>query len=164
MDFSGTFFTASYQSHIFIKIDGWAIQNNSLFFKDFVDEMVAAGFNDFVIDLQDCKGMDSTFMGTLLYIINKVKKGSNSPITLVNMNKDHCDLLKNLGIFELLNVTHNNVTLPSLEMQKLSIDTSYCPKKHIELVKKAHECLVALNDKNKEEFRDFLEILNQELE
>jgi len=164
MDFSGTFFTASYQSHIFIKIEGWAIQNNSLFFKNFVDEMVAAGFNDFVIDLQNCKGMDSTFMGTLLYIINQVKMGPSSPITLVNMSEDHCDLLKNLGIFDLLNITTQNIAFPNLEMQKLSLDTSYCPKKHIELVKKAHECLVVLNDKNKEEFRDFLEILNQELE
>ena len=98
MDFSGTFLTASYQSYILIKVEGWAIQNNSLFFKDFIDKMVAVGFHNFVIDLEDCKGMDSTFMGTLLYIINQTKVGANSPITLVNTNDEHRELLKNLGI------------------------------------------------------------------
>ncbi|WP_372370380.1 STAS domain-containing protein [Candidatus Uabimicrobium sp. HlEnr_7] len=164
MDFSGTFFTASYQSHIFIKVEGWAIQNNSLFFKDFVDKMVATGFKDFIVDLENCRGMDSTFMGTLLYIINQVKVSSNSPITLVNTKEVHRELLQNLGIIHILDIRMQNIALPNNKMQKISLDTSFCAKRHIELVKKAHECLVELNDKNKEEFRDFLEILNQELE
>jgi anti-sigma B factor antagonist len=163
MDFSGTFFTTSYQSSIFVKIDGWAVQNNSLFFKDFIDKMVAANFDDFIIDLLDCKGMDSTFMGTLLYIMNQIKT-IKPPITLINVSEDHKELLQNLGIIDMLNISEHSIEIPKNNMQRLILNSSHCPKQQIELVKKAHECLVELNDKNKEEFRDFLEILNEELD
>ena len=104
-------------------VEGWAVQNNSLFFKNFIDKMIAQGFDDFIIDLLECRGMDSTFMGTLLCIINQVH--TKAPVTLINVNDNNQKLLDTLGLNNILNISKKSIEIPKSSMFQIPEESDF---------------------------------------
>lgn len=168
----GCFHVASWKNSIVIKVEGFATLNNSLFFHDFVDEMLREGFFDFIIDLSSCKGMDSTFMGVLVGVLNFKKTMLREPekydffcdpyVTIVNANTYHHKLLDGLGISQVLSIKTTPVKLPDVEMRTLK-EERYDPQKRMKMIQEAHCHLMKLNAKNEKEFGQFLKLLEEEL-
>ena len=162
------FKVASWKEIVIIVVEGYATQNNSLLFKDFVDMMLWKGFRKFIVDLHLCKGMDSTFMGVLLSIINF--KGKNNAdgetikpdVILINTNEYHMELLECLGLSKILTIKNEKVELPSLQMKILKEESTYTLERRLKMIHKVHEYLVALNEKNRKQFGEFLELFKQE--
>ena len=166
----GCFDVASWNRSIIIKIEGYATLNNSIFFRDFVEEMLKQGFRDFIIDLSACKGMDSTFMGVIASVANLgVEEKEAAPdtkaqtkVTLVNTRPYHQKLLDSLGISCLFCITKQPVQLPTVTMTRLT-ETKYDPTTRLQVIQQAHKYLASLNQGNTKKFGDFLKLLQQEL-
>src|SRR5882762_8922760 len=84
-----------------IKISGRANFTSSIDFKVLLNELLAKGFNTFVLDLSECVLMDSTFLGVLAGFGLKANPGHNGSkllcIELLNTNARITELLENLG-------------------------------------------------------------------
>lgn len=166
---NGSFHVATWESHVLIKVEGYATLNNSLFFKDFAEEMLVQSYRDFIIDLSSCQGMDSTFLGVLVGLLNgslttwesEAPLGEISRVTLVNIHDFHQETLDSLGISKILCIKKTPIALPQIYMKTLKEDR-YSPEKRIRMIKESHQALVALDHRNKDRFEAFLQLLESE--
>jgi anti-anti-sigma factor len=129
-------------------------------FKDFAEEMSQQGFCDFIVDLSACKTMDSTFLGVLVGFLNEHPTGQTR-LTLVNISEYHRTLLDNLGISRILTIKSSSFMFPSIITKTLQ-EEYYDPRKRMEMIRSAHKALVALNDKNRKLFQEFLDLMDEE--
>jgi anti-anti-sigma regulatory factor len=60
---------------VWVRVEGKGSFLNSGNLKEFAQEMVNRGYREFVIDLQNCAMMDSTFMGTMAGVALRLKSG-----------------------------------------------------------------------------------------
>ena len=73
--------------------------------KEFAKEAIRQkGVCEFIVDLDECDEMDSTFMGTIAGIAVRLRElGYERAILLVNCSERNMELLRNLGLDQLLN-------------------------------------------------------------
>jgi len=114
-----------------------------------------------VVDMEDCSGMDSTFMGTLASFAIKLKKVANSCFQLFGVTPSNQESLEELGLDTLIEINPNNAEW-SGDYQQIRSDLScWLPQQETapdkELILNTHKTLGDINEKNKEEFSDVIE-------
>src|SRR5688572_4837700 len=93
---SGTFRVARSGGTVYVRVSGLGNMNNSVTLKAFADQMLSEGYRNFVVDLADCRGVDSTFMGILLEF--------RSGLVVVNANA-HCRRqMESIGLHRVLRI------------------------------------------------------------
>ena len=65
-DVSGYFEFMIWRHLAYVRCNGQANMHNSHLFKDLTETLLARGYDRYVIDLERCETMDSTFMGVLV--------------------------------------------------------------------------------------------------
>ena len=115
------------------------------------------------IDLEECVGMDSTFMGVLAGLSGRLKK-SNQTLELLNMSKKNAQLLKTLGIDQVLSFYHNGHGHALASQQVETISTEASKKELAETALQAHEKLVQLSDENLPRFKRVIEFLKEDVD
>src|SRR5688500_16405669 len=63
--------------------------------------MTNRGYRQFVLDLKECPGLDSTFMGTRAGIALRLREIGQGELRVTNLNERNRDLLANLGLDQL---------------------------------------------------------------
>jgi anti-sigma B factor antagonist len=91
----------------FVKIEGRGSFQNSGCLKAFYLQLIKDGVTRFVVDLQDCTYLDSTFLGILLGLGLKLKERGDSLLHILNASPRNLELLKNLGLDRLINIQGN---------------------------------------------------------
>lgn len=147
---------------VWIKVDGRGTFQNSPGVKEFVKQMIQRGHRDFVVDLEACELMDSTFMGTLAGVALRLREIGQGTLRAINVNARNASLLQNLGLDHIFDVQAGtmNVT-PNTLHEAPSLKTS--PEEQKGAVLAAHEALVQADAQNAVKFRDVIEYLRQEL-
>lgn len=150
-----------------IKIEGRANCNASVEFKTLIRTLRDRGHHHFVLDLEKCLLMDSTFLGVLAGL----GQGLDSPahdtlqvrIELCNVSERIGDLLENLGVAHLFkickmppvsNQTANQTALLSGECSRLDLSRASL---------QAHQTLMDLNPANVPKFKDVALFLAEDL-
>lgn len=148
---------------VWIRVDGKGSFQNSPGMKEFAREMVNRGYRYFVIDLDHCPVMDSTFMGTMAGIALRLREIGQGGVTVVNLNERNTDLLCNLGLDQIFEIeaaeNSENAPAPSRTLAQQSGDKTEQARTMLE----AHEALVAADGDNETKFKDVLEYLKQDL-
>lgn len=152
---AGAYRIARSKDSIYVRVAGLATMNNSDTLDAFLDKMQEEGYRAFVVDLADCRGVDSTFMG----ILSKLRDG----LVVVNAN-DHCrKQLRSVGLDRVARIQEGPADLPEkLELHELP-SAQADPIARLKLIRKAHEALIALDRKNEEKFGAFLEDIAKNL-
>ena len=146
---------------VFVGVVGQGNMNNSGTFRAFADRMVSAGYRNFVVDLAECRGMDSTFLG-ILFSITQVPSGSDpTDLIVVNPGPANVKLLEGVGLAEVVKVKREPTKIPSLSYEILEDNPD--PARRLQTIREAHENLLRLDRKNEEQFGPFLRALTQEL-
>ena len=120
-----------------------------------------------VVDLEDCPCMDSTFMGTLTGIAKQALK--NGKLQLVNVSGRNSQLLRNLGLDQILDVDLNDsswIEERKLVRENITRQVDAVPlskEERSEMVLEAHESLWEANQNNISKFRDVIDYLKQDL-
>jgi hypothetical protein len=127
---------------------------------DFTREMLRSGFTSFVFDLQDCKGLDSTFMGAMVGLAAESEEHGGST-AVVNAGAANLELLQIVGADRFLRLK-GEYRMEELETETLDF-SSPSPERRLELVRQAHENLVDIDKRNAERFGAFLRQLSREL-
>ena len=146
---------------ILIKMIGLGNMDVALLLNDFIESCNNDLFSKVIVDLSDCLGMDSTFMGTLLnlsYILEK------KPATLIvcNVSSANKALFKMLGVDQIVNICGEVCTS---DFNLISIPVIVAdPKERLKVIREAHRSLISADDSNRERFGTFMSALDAEMD
>jgi len=154
---------------VWIRIDGKGSYRISGQLRDFMMEMLEGGSSKFVIDLDRCTTMDSTFMGTLLGISKDVVAAApDGLVDIVNANGRNVQLLKNLGLTSILSVDEKAERWIE-ERQQLGHELTPCEDVELDkqatanIMLEAHEALADAQPENVARFQDVIHYLKKDL-
>lgn len=138
--------------------------------KQFVRKVVESGSAKRVlVDMSDCIGMDSTFMGVLAGLSYFVKERPGVSFKLINLSGKNQQLLATLGVDRVVDYTLSDSvgeeTIAAASEENLQpLDTGFADK--LEAAKtalEAHETLAGISAENRGKFRSVLELLQKDV-
>ncbi len=125
--------------------------------REFFANRLSAGQLNFVVDFEECKSLDSTFLGILVRLAIKVRPEGS--LSLINLRDRNLETVKNLGIHKIANVSSHCVKsfeeLTSIKMETEDDEAS------TQMIYEAHKALMDLNEKNQKLFCDVIKFLEQ---
>jgi len=139
-----------------VKVGGPANFAGGVDFKTVVNQSCEEGSRVLLLDLTDCVNMDSTFLGILMSMTNRLDR-----IELLNPSDRIIDLLDSLGVMELLTVGTGENPFDA----KLQETESTNPDKRAltEASLEAHKLLMEINPDNVPKFKDVAQFLEEDL-
>ncbi len=150
---------------VWVRVEGRGSFLNSGNLKEFAQEMVNRGYREFVIDLQNCAMMDSTFMGTMAGVALRLKDLGHGHLHVVHCGNRSRDLLSGLGLDQIFSIHANGSTAP--DCQSLGAAQAPAPaeskKEQAQTMLDAHEALCQASPENFLRFKDVLDYLKQDL-
>ena len=156
----------------FIKVVGRGSFQNSGCLKAFYQELLKDGVKRFVVDLDACTYLDSTFMGILLGLGQQVKSMGNGLLHILNASPRNLDLLTNLGLNRLIHIVGrqgeaNGTGRPALNGIQKPLEEVVCPvptrEEAAPTILEAHEKLMEFDPRNVPKFKDVVEFLREDL-
>jgi len=149
---------------VIIRIVGKGSFLNSRHFKVAATDLLEKAYDNIIVDLADCHGMDSTFIGVLTGVTLKMMKANKHNIVLVNMCKVNRETLEILGVIRFFDVEEEprsfEADFESVEDIPEDPDEAIHQIKHI---LEAHETLIKVDDKNSQRFKLVKESLEKDL-
>ncbi len=153
---------------VWVKVEGKGNFLNSGNFKEFAREMVQRGYREFVVDLQNCEMMDSTFMGTMAGVALRLKELGHGHLHVVHCRERSRELLTGLGLDQIFEIHSNGSAAPAPATEALPADkpADAAEQKHeqAQQMLAAHEALCEVAPENFSRFKDVLEYLKQDLQ
>ena len=162
------------EREVFVRVAGRGTFQNSQLLRRFAQEMIERGHREFVMDLAECRGMDSTFLGVLAGIgLRLAKDGQTDKVHIVNANARNIESLKILGLDRLLDIATATLDpaqhpapagfqlLPGTDLTQLrSLDRDATAEAMLE----AHTNLIRTDERNEPKFRDVTKTLRERIE
>lgn len=160
------FLVNPYDDPVIVKISGKASFMNSGPVKDLFDRLVGHGKSRFVIDFQQCTGMDSTFLGILAGLgIKLMKMKPKGSVVLTRLGTRNSELVRNLGLHRLLILDEGDATpTESGSLEAVDQQQRLSEVENARLVLQAHENLVEIDASNKTKFQDVISFLKNQTE
>lgn len=150
---------------IYLKPTGLATRDICMGLPDFLRTMFRHGCLQVAIDLKDCLGMDSTFLGVVADAATSLRSGPPKTVAILNADGAQRQELRTVGLLALVAVHEEPYELPS-GVQFRRINFLHFPltrTEELERIKHLHEELVKLNEANRRLFGGFIEMLEAEL-
>jgi anti-sigma B factor antagonist len=160
----------------FVKVVGRGSFQNSGCLQSFYRELLKDGVNRFVVDLDACSYLDSTFLGILLGLGLQVKNAGNGVLHILNANTRNLELLRNLGLDRLIHIdgrvengTANGgsrqIDLNGVREKDLTEINCPVPTRQEAgpTILEAHENLMEFDPRNVPKFKDVVEFLREDL-
>ncbi len=146
-----------------LKLAGRASLNSSVDFKTFVNELLARGYRQFVLDLTDCLAMDSTFLGVLAGFAQRLAQDTTQPrrLDLINASPRITDFLENLGALPLFTLRQCPGGLNGKYQPVPGRDPTKAELSQVCL--EAHRILMELSPANVPKFKDITRFLAEDL-
>lgn len=122
----------------------------------------------FVFDMEECTGMDSTFMGMLAGLAIKLQGAADSCLQLCGVSSRNQESLEELGIDSLVEINPDNSewSKDCVEIRKglseWSEDKKAMPDP--KLILDTHKTLGSLNKENEQEFSSVIKTFQSQLE
>lgn len=160
MSISSSVLVGSLGRTVWLKVNGRGTFQNSPGVKEFVKQMIQRGHREFVVDLDTCELMDSTFMGTLAGVALRLREIGQGGLRAVNVNDRNASLLENLGLDHLFTVETGHAADAPATLRQAEPAGADETK---ETVLEAHEALIEADAHNAVKFKDVVEYLRQEL-
>jgi anti-anti-sigma regulatory factor len=153
-----------------VRVEGKGSFLNSGNLKEFAREMVNRGYREFVIDLEHCAMMDSTFMGTMAGVALRLRELGHGHLHVVHCGQRSRELLTGLGLDQIFSIHANGSAAPAAvapECETLSGPVPTVPsvqkQQQAQQMLDAHEALCEAAPENFSRFKDVLDYLKQDL-
>jgi anti-anti-sigma regulatory factor len=152
---------------VWVKVEGKGSFLNSGNLKEFAQEMVNRGYREFIIDLERCAAMDSTFMGTMAGVALRLKELGKGHLHVVHCGSRSRELLSGLGLDQIFSIHSNGSTAPP-DCSQLQPDGHHDAieqqkREQARTMLEAHEALCTAAPENFLRFKDVLDYLKQDL-
>lgn len=146
---------------LYARAIGLVTMHNCMCFRDFANHSLNEGCNKIIVDLKDCTGMDSTFIGILAGLALR-DSDQGHEVIIINANEVNRKALEEVGVDEFVTLRDEPIEFPEIEMQHLDEEQRTLMER-AELVRAAHENLVSINDRNKEKYGALLKAFTEQL-
>ena len=156
-------------SAAWVRIDGAANHENAGCIRQFMQACLHKGWVNFVIDLNHCRCIDSTFIWILYRHAVRLEDGDGS-LEIINAGERNERSIRKLGLDRLIQMDPEGLRWKreqELVRENLLKQESCIPLsklEHTQMVLDAHEALVLANQENESRFCDVIEFLKQDLE
>ena len=158
----------TFEEFTWIRCEGKGSFLQSPALKECAEKRRTKGETRFVIDLEACTGMDSTFMGTLAGLASRLsdKKGT---FQVANVGEKNRNSLEDLGLDFLMEIEPESPVWKGVEEKaKDFLETKVAgmnsgTELHTRHVLEAHEILSDANEGNREKFSGVVKMLGDEL-
>ena len=154
-----------------VRVDGPANQENAGQIREFLRGRFESGWSKFVIDLQDCIGIDSTFIGMLYRLaVDVMKKNDSGTVDVIHPGDRNERSIRKLGLDSMIRIDRDGEnwseekSLVEEYLKHPLCDSSYTKEERAELVLDAHEALIEANEENRSRFCDVVEYLKKDME
>jgi anti-sigma B factor antagonist len=149
---------------VWVKVEGKGSFLNSGNLKEFTREMVNRGYREFVVDLENCAMMDSTFMGTMAGVALRLKELGHGHLHVVHCGERSRNLLTGLGLDQIFDIHSNGSAAPECENLEHENANGVADKKQVSAnMLDAHQALCDAVPTNFSRFKDVLDYLKQDL-
>ncbi len=163
--------TAAYIDHTaVIRVEGRGSFKISPPMKQFIHQVIdTKSAERILIDMSDCTGMDSTFMGVVAGLACLIKGNPEIIFKLINISEKNRKLLVTLGVDR---VVDYSLSITGEEQQLIDHQTAEAQTLETDFIDKlnaakttleAHETLVGINPDNFEKFKSVLEFLESDV-
>jgi anti-anti-sigma regulatory factor len=153
-----------------MRVEGKGTFQNSVEVKRCFQSVIASGTKDFVVDLDRCPMMDSTFLGTLTGAALNLRESGGGCLSVLNANERNQHLLTSLGLDHILELDVDGTAwaaerkLVGQELAPCDGQTApVCKEEQAKQVLEAHQALTEANPDNACKFRDVIQFLEDEL-
>lgn len=149
-------------SSSFIKVVGKGSYQNAGLVKTYAERVAHQGVASFVIDLQECPHMDSTFMGVLAGLARQQRERQAPLPRIVHLNPRTTELLTTLGLDRILDLeAPASPAQPSL--RPLRSDQPPGKTETAQTMLEAHRHLIDAHQDNAAKFQDVVQFLEAKL-
>lgn len=131
--------------------------------KRFAASLIDQGTSLLIIDLEQCVGMDSTFMGMLAGISQRLQKEGGRKVVLTGVSQKLNHLMTTLGINRLVEIKNDIPSVSPSDMADLD-QPEETPLDSANTMLEAHETLVEIDDDNRLRFQDVLDYLREDIQ
>ena len=151
-----------FESYVWIRPEGRGTFMESPVIKELVERCLERGAKGFVIDLENCPGMDSTFMGMLAGLGIDFRRTGKATLAIVGTNAKTLGSLRELGLHRLLVIEPDEGPwVGRLEEARSGLEvidsaSTVDREKHI---LECHEDLCEADEENLGRFKTVLEML-----
>lgn len=127
----------------------------------FLDQLFAeAQPAGFVIDLTETSSIDSTNLGLIARIANRMRTNGGGRVTLVSDREEINEVLTSMGFDRVFDIVQPGEPFPK-ETERVPLREAD-RETMLRTVLEAHRTLMALNERNRELFRDVVTLLEQQ--
>ncbi len=157
-----------FEGFSWIRCEGKGSFLNSPAVKEFGESRVRSGEKCLVIDLEDCTGMDSTFMGTMAGLASRLKE-KGGKLQVADAGEKNRNSLEDLGLDFLMEIEPENASWEKLEdkardlLKPKTAGMKAGTELHTRHVLEAHEILSDANEGNRRKFSGVVGMLGDEL-
>jgi anti-anti-sigma factor len=159
----GRYFVAEKENITFIRMVGNLKYTGSSGFDMFLDQFLAADYREVVIDLSEVSFIDSTNLGMIARIAERARQMGKGPVTLISPRDDINRILKSVRfdrIFRILETTGDN---SGLQEDEITLPLGDKPAQDdLAMILRAHQSLISLDEENRAEFQDVVELLEKQ--
>ena len=151
---------------VWVKVEGKGSFLNSGNLREFTREMVNRGYREFIVDLEKCAMMDSTFMGTMAGVALRLKELGHGHLHVIHCGERSRQLLTGLGLDQIFSIHANGATGPHCELLQREAAGESPEEKKNENAKQmldAHQALCEAAPQNVARFKDVIDYLKQDL-
>lgn len=153
---------------VVVRVLGRGSFSNSVELKTLADRLAdqhGPGKYHFIVDLDQCSTMDSTFMGTLASIGLRQKRDGLDSLIVVNANEQSSRLLQTLGLAHFISIRSSHPAAQVMGAGFQQADTRDVSRQdRIAHMIEAHENLVDIDSQNATRFESVLKYLRESLE
>lgn len=158
----GEYQFAKEQNNYFIKLSGELKYTECGNFSSFINKLEKdKDFEDILVDISKAKYLDSTNLGLLAKISQLVIEKSNHRLTVITMNPDVTELLRNIGFDDICLMVEEPTNINSSLMNIMGVDES--EESMAKIMLEAHRRLMNMNEKNKQEFKNVVELMEKQI-
>jgi len=145
----------------FVRVHGRATFKIGPALKQFGLTAIDKGCQRVIVEMQDCVGMDSTFMGVLAGLATQMRK-TEGDVILRNISDKNAFLIKMLGINHLVKMD-SDITASIMPESNLNLKIGADKKQMTQTMISAHEALIDAAPDNMVKFKDVLVYLKEDL-
>ena len=147
---------------IFIKAIGSSTMKNSKTISDILDKLLCSENKEIILDMSECKYVDSTFLGLIAKYAMEIKMKWGTSLNILNPTEAVATGLKQTGIEKFVNKIENSYidNLNIEEIQTKDFDDKIEKSKYI---LDMHKTLMNLNEENKETFKNLVDLMEKSI-
>lgn len=152
-----------------IKVNGYGSFKEGPAIKRFGAAAQDVGCTLIIFDMENCQGMDSTFMGVMAGLALRIQESVNGRVVAMNLSQKTFSLLETLGLNRII-ICYKTGQLPDefrslladiMDLEELSLASDKLGSLTTMLA--AHRDLVAVSTENLPRFKDVISYLDQDL-